>query len=145
MQKEKVILEEIESLTISGDSPVKLIKAFNSAQSLRVNAYNKFEIGFREYLETGAFPQYQQLTQNITAEFVKISNKIREIESELHTHNKHDLANIIRQIQNNEKEKLRLTAALQVYRKSEKDLLEEEKFIEPMLQQEKKRVCSTIS
>jgi len=138
--------EAIATLAINNKlTPEQLIKNFRYAQTARVYAYNKFEVGFKEYLATNTFEQFQQLTQTITVEFVSISNKIREIENDLNILKRSDLANIIRDIQNNEKEKLRLTAAIQVYRKSEKDLLEEEKFIEPMLQQEKKEYSQLLA
>lgn len=54
------------------------------------------------------------LAEKTTQEFKRASERVRELESELRTMQREDIADLIRSVQNAEREKLHLTVALQV-------------------------------
>ncbi|XP_010558238.1 PREDICTED: uncharacterized protein LOC104826955 [Tarenaya hassleriana] len=108
-------------------------------QQHRAQAYAKLKRGFSEYMETGAESPYQKLCSEITVEFGDCSKQVREMETlflnpEL---GRADLAELLRNIQTQEKQKLHLTATIQVLKKagrpSERVLTHEKcKFKKPM-------------
>ncbi|XP_020893458.1 required for excision 1-B domain-containing protein-like isoform X2 [Exaiptasia diaphana] len=107
-------MEEPEESTVNLK---ELIKKFFSLQENRVNTYKTFDEGFKQYLVGNAncdFLKYRQHVHKITQIFINLSQEIRTIEAILKQNNKHHLAGIIRSIQLKEKEKLDLTAKLQI-------------------------------
>ncbi|CAH3036658.1 unnamed protein product, partial [Porites lobata] len=77
--------------------------------------------GFREYLQTGPhydFPSYRELVHNITQTFNNISNEVIDIEKKLRESGESAISEVIRKLQLKEKEKLELTAKLQIAEQS---------------------------
>jgi len=73
--------------------------------------------GFKEYLQTAPsydFPSYRQLVHNVTQTFNNISNDVISIETKLRETGQDSIGDIIRKIQLKEKEKLEMTAKLQI-------------------------------
>ncbi|XP_031556179.1 uncharacterized protein LOC116292960 [Actinia tenebrosa] len=102
----------------------QLLKQFFSLQEERVKTYKIFDVGFKLYICDSSdydFPKYRQHVDNVTKKFISISQEVRNIEAKLKENGKPKLGNIIRGIQMNEKEKLDLTAKLQI---TEKDRVE---------------------
>lgn len=95
----------------------ELIQRFFCLQEERVKTYQTFHSGFKEYLETAPvrdFPSYRQLVHNVTQTFNNISNEVITIESKLRESGQSNIADLIRKIQIKEKEKLEVTAKLQI-------------------------------
>lgn len=95
----------------------ELIKRFFSLQEERVKVYKTFDSGFREYLQTAPsydFPSYRQMVHDITQTFNNISNDVIDIETKLKESGQNSIGDLIRKIQLKEKEKLELTAKLQI-------------------------------
>lgn len=99
----------------------ELIKRIFSLQEERVKVYKAFDSGFREYLQTGPhydFPSYRELVHNITQTFNNISNEVIDIEKKLRESEQSAISEVIRKLQLKEKEKLELTAKLQIAEQS---------------------------
>lgn len=99
----------------------ELIKRIFSLQEERVKVYKAFDSGFREYLQTGPhydFPSYRELVHNITQTFNNISNEVIDIEKKLRESEQSAISEVIRKLQLKEKEKLELTAKLQITEQS---------------------------
>lgn len=99
----------------------ELIKRIFSLQEERVKVYKAFDSGFREYLQTGPhydFPSYRELVHNITQTFNNISNEVIDIEKKLRESGQSAISEVIRKLQLKEKEKLELTAKLQIAEQS---------------------------
>lgn len=62
--------------------------------------------GFKALLDDEDYKQYQQMVQSITQEFATISSEIRDVEAKLREHNFTSLADLIREIQLLERDKL---------------------------------------
>ncbi|XP_068725812.1 required for excision 1-B domain-containing protein-like isoform X2 [Montipora capricornis] len=93
------------------------IQRFFCLQEERVKTYQTFHSGFKEYLETAPardFPSYRQLVHSVTQTFNNISNEVITIESKLRESGQSNIADLIRKIQIKEKEKLEVTAKLQI-------------------------------
>ncbi|EOA12351.1 hypothetical protein CARUB_v10007893mg, partial [Capsella rubella] len=103
--------------------------------------------GFSEYVESGAEPLYQKLCREITAEFSECSKQIEPFDDILYTEmeslflnpevGRADLAQLLSDIQSQEKQKLHLTVTMQILKKagrpSERMLTHENcKFKKPM-------------
>ncbi|ESQ40400.1 hypothetical protein EUTSA_v10014633mg [Eutrema salsugineum] len=118
---------------------VVLLRRLLEIQERRAQAYAKLKRGFSEYVESSAEAIYQKLCSEITAEFNECSKQVREMESlflnpEL---GRADLAQLLGDIQTQEKQKLHLTVTIQVLKKagrpSERMLTHENcKFKKPM-------------
>ncbi|KAM7435564.1 hypothetical protein ABFA07_014574 [Porites harrisoni] len=99
----------------------ELIKRIFSLQEERVKVYKAFDSGFREYLQTGPhydFPSYRELVHDITQTFNNISNEVIDIEKKLRESGQSAISEVIRKLQLKEKEKLELTAKLQITEQS---------------------------
>nr|XP_056723648.1 required for excision 1-B domain-containing protein [Euleptes europaea] len=121
----KFLMEcERNRILAEGDVPA-LVRRFYSLQSERVEAYRLFEEGHRAYLRSGPsydFVRYRQLVHEITQAFSGISREILEIKGQLEgPHGRPDLAQHLRRIQEKEKEKLELTAELQLAKQNAQD------------------------
>ncbi|KAL2942990.1 Protein Daple [Bienertia sinuspersici] len=76
--------------------------------------------GFAEYITSGGETTYQQLCSEITVEFSDCSKQVREMESQFLKPFcfRDDLAQLLRAVQELEKQKLHLTANIQVLKKA---------------------------
>lgn len=95
----------------------ELIQRFFKLQEERVKVYQVFDSGFKEYLQTAPaydFPKYRQLVYNVTQTFNNLSAEVIDIESNLRESGQHSISNLVRKIQLKEKEKLEMTAKLQI-------------------------------
>ncbi|KAL1201411.1 hypothetical protein V5N11_002618 [Cardamine amara subsp. amara] len=116
-----------------------LLRRLLEIQQRRAQAYAKLKSGFSEYVESGAEALYQKLCSEITAEFNECSKQVREMESLFLNPEvgRADLAQLLSDIQTQEKQKLHLTVTIQVLKKagrpSERMLTHENcKFKKPM-------------
>ncbi|KAM9385364.1 required for excision 1-B domain-containing protein [Pholidichthys leucotaenia] len=107
-----------------------LIQRFYHLQSERVETYHLFEEGHEAYLRTGPqydFNHYRQLVHEITQAFCGISKEVLEIKERLHHEfDRPDLSEHIEKLQSKEKQKLELTAKLQLARQQAQDRPEDE-------------------
>ncbi|CAL8308889.1 unnamed protein product [Lota lota] len=107
-----------------------LIKRFYALQTERIEAYRLFEEGHEAYLRTGPhydFDHYRQLVHEITQAFLGISTEVLQIKEKLHRDmDRPDLSEHIDKLQHKEKQKLDLTAMLQMARQRAQDHPEEE-------------------
>ncbi|XP_042073014.1 required for excision 1-B domain-containing protein [Haplochromis burtoni] len=107
-----------------------LIQRFYHLQSERVETYRLFEEGHEAYLRTGPhydFDHYRQLVHEITQAFCGISKEVLEIKGRLHDgFDRPDLSEHIEKLQNKEKEKLELTAKLQLAKQQAQDQPEDQ-------------------
>ncbi|KAK9733102.1 hypothetical protein RND81_04G043400 [Saponaria officinalis] len=97
-----------------------LLRNFLSLQQRRAEAYAKLRDGFAEYMVSRAESIYQQLCSEITVEFCDCSKHVRDIESQFLKPDsfREDLARLLRAVQEQEKQKLHLTATIQVLKKA---------------------------
>uniref|UniRef100_A0A8D0GYQ9 Required for excision 1-B domain-containing protein n=1 Tax=Sphenodon punctatus TaxID=8508 RepID=A0A8D0GYQ9_SPHPU len=110
------------------------LRRFYTLQGERVEAYRLFEEGHRAYLRSAPhydFLRYRQLVHEITVAFSAISREILQIKERLvGTHGHPELAHHLSRIQEREKEKLELTAQLQLAKQNAQDHPEEEAYEE---------------
>ncbi|KAJ8419041.1 hypothetical protein AAFF_G00005400 [Aldrovandia affinis] len=108
----------------------KLVQRFYVLQTERIEAYQLFEEGHEAYLRTGPhydFQHYRQLVHEITQAFSGISKEALEIKERLHQEfDRPDLSEHIEKLQTKEKQKLELTAKLQLAKQNAQDHPEEE-------------------
>ncbi|KAL5568719.1 hypothetical protein UlMin_025294 [Ulmus minor] len=97
-----------------------LLRKFLAIQQRRAEAYAKLKSGFSEYLVSGGELAYQQLCSEITVEFNDCSKQVLEMESLFRNPDycRVDLAQLLRDVQTHEKQKLHLTATIQVLKKA---------------------------
>ncbi|XP_055956936.1 required for excision 1-B domain-containing protein isoform X1 [Patella vulgata] len=123
---------EVSNISRNAGDPKSLLKRFYELQTERVQTYKMFEEGFQAYLNSAPlfnFPLYRQLVHEITQTFLKISQEIVEIGTNLHdVHHLHTIASYISKIQEREQSKLDLTAGLQLSRQHKKDHPDDVKF-----------------
>ncbi|MBN3303162.1 required for excision 1-B domain-containing protein isoform X2 [Amia ocellicauda] len=107
-----------------------LVRRFYALQAERVEAYKLFEEGHDAYLRTGPhydFDHYRQLVHEITQAFSGISQEVLQIKEQLHQDcDRPDLSEHIDKLQAKEKEKLELTAKLQLAKQNVQDHPEDE-------------------
>uniref|UniRef100_A0A8C5BIU7 Required for excision 1-B domain containing n=1 Tax=Gadus morhua TaxID=8049 RepID=A0A8C5BIU7_GADMO len=107
-----------------------VIRRFYALQTERIEAYRLFEEGHEAYLRTGPqydFDHYRQLVHEITQAFLGISSEVLRIKEQLQGElRRPDLAEHIDALQHKEKQKLDLTAMLQMARQRAQDHPEEE-------------------
>ncbi|KAG7012978.1 hypothetical protein SDJN02_25732 [Cucurbita argyrosperma subsp. argyrosperma] len=109
----------------SGDSSgssntLTLLRKFLEIQQRRAEAYARLKRGFDEYMTSGREISYQQLCGEITAEFSNCSKQVIDIESNFCSpdHDRIELASLLRSVQEQEKQKLHLTAQIQLLKKA---------------------------
>ncbi|KAL6850498.1 hypothetical protein ACP4OV_021125 [Aristida adscensionis] len=97
-----------------------LLRGFLAVQQRRAEAYSTLRRGFSEYMTNGGELAYQQLCGSITAEFNDCSKQVLEMISLLTAPEfcRGDLADLLKGVQAHEKEKLHLTAKIQVLKKA---------------------------
>jgi len=101
------------------------IRKFLSLQEERCLTYTVFNEAHKIYLastDEKAFFKFSQIVSDVTEDFKRISLSIIEIEKNLRNElNDQVLSSMIRDIQNYEKDKLRLTAQMQIKMKEQND------------------------
>ncbi|GAB2218901.1 hypothetical protein Droror1_Dr00002134 [Drosera rotundifolia] len=99
---------------------LNLLRQFLQVQQRRALAYAKLRSGFAEYMASGAEAAYQHLCNDITTEFCDCSKQVLELESQFlkPCSFREDLARLLRSVQEQEKQKLQLTATIQVLKKA---------------------------
>ncbi|KAM7264964.1 hypothetical protein ACFE04_002647 [Oxalis oulophora] len=115
------------SITADDEKPIPnssktliLLRKFVAVQQRRAAAYAKLKEGFSQYLVSGAELAYQRLCSEVTAEFGACSKEVLEIESLFMNPDcgRVDLAQLLRAVQTQEKQKLHLTATIQLLKKA---------------------------
>ncbi|XVF00090.1 hypothetical protein REPUB_Repub03eG0255800 [Reevesia pubescens] len=118
------IEEEEEEGSSSSSSKNKeildLLRKFLDVQQRRAQAYAKLKTGFSVYMNSGGELAYQKLCSEITVEFNDCSKQVLEMESLFLNPDycRVDLAQLLRAVQTQEKQKLHLTATIQVLKKA---------------------------
>ncbi|XP_059649332.1 uncharacterized protein LOC132295186 isoform X2 [Cornus florida] len=142
-------MEGFEKVTISDSMEVEngsssskivdLLRRFLGVQQRRAEAYAKLKRGFADYMISGEESTYQQLCSEITGEFNDCSKQVLEMESLFLNpdYSRDDLAGLLRAVQVQERQKLQLTATIQVLKKAGRPserLVSHEKcrFMKPM-------------
>lgn len=99
---------------------VDLLRRFLAVQQRRAQAYARLKRGFEDYMVSGVELAYQQLCSEITVEFNDCSKQVRELETQFLDKDlfRDDIARLLRSVQNKEKQKLQLTATIQVLKKA---------------------------
>ncbi|TMW68329.1 hypothetical protein Poli38472_005797 [Pythium oligandrum] len=113
----------VEASLRLGDDQVSVAalgRAFFEVQELRVHIYGEFQKGFEQFKAT---PQFQPFCTQITEQFAQVSQQVNAIETLLREKQRVALADLIRKVQGQEKEKLLLTSALAVERMRVTDML----------------------
>ncbi|XWS74649.1 hypothetical protein CRYUN_Cryun01aG0016000 [Craigia yunnanensis] len=120
--KESMEVEEDDEGSNSSKNKeiLHLLRKFLDVQQRRAQAYSKLKTGFSEYMNSGGELAYQQLCSEITIEFNDCSRQVLEMESLFLNPDccRVDLAQLLRAIQTQEKQKLHLTATIQVLKKA---------------------------
>ncbi|XP_022746157.1 uncharacterized protein LOC111296232 isoform X2 [Durio zibethinus] len=119
--KESMEIEEDEGSSSSKNKEIlHLLRKFLDVQQRRAQAYSKLKTGFSEYMNSGGELAYQQLCSEITIEFNDCSKQVLEMESLFLNpdYGRVDLAQLLRAVQTHEKQKLHLTATIQVLKKA---------------------------
>ncbi|XP_063770798.1 required for excision 1-B domain-containing protein isoform X2 [Pseudophryne corroboree] len=102
-----------------------LLQRFYELQAERVDTYRLFEEGHQAYLKSGPhydFIQYRQLVHEITQAFNGISKELIQMKDRFREfYDRSDLSEHLENIQELEKEKLELTARLQLARQNAQD------------------------
>lgn len=111
---------DIEQANNSSLKTLQLLRTFLDIQQRRAQAYAKLKQGFSEYMVSGGELAYQQLCSEITSEFNDCSKQVLEIESLFLNPDfcRVDLAQLLRAVQTQEKQKLHLTATIQLLKKA---------------------------
>ncbi|KAL6326243.1 hypothetical protein AAG906_004740 [Vitis piasezkii] len=110
---------DIENGTDSSKT-LQLLRRFLQIQQRRAQAYANMRRGFADYMVSGGESAYQQLCSEITVEFNECSKQVLEMESLFLNpdYGRDDLAHLLRSVQNQEKQKLHLTATIQLLKKA---------------------------
>ncbi|KAH7548456.1 hypothetical protein ACOSP7_031645 [Xanthoceras sorbifolium] len=113
-------IEENEISNTNSSKTLDLLRRFLSVQQRRAQAYAKLKRGFSEYMVSGGELAYQQLCSEVTVEFNDCSKQVLEMESMFQNSDfcRADLAQLLRAVQTQEKQKLHLTATIQVLKKA---------------------------
>ncbi|ONI21352.1 hypothetical protein PRUPE_2G061000 [Prunus persica] len=117
--------EEREKAGKCSSKTIDLLREFLGIQQRRAEAYAKLKRGFGEYMVScsGAHGElaYQQVCSEVTLEFNECSKHVLRIESLFLNdpdYGRVDLAHLLRAVQTQEKQKLNLTATIQVLKKA---------------------------
>ncbi|KAM9099706.1 required for excision 1-B domain-containing protein [Sarcophilus harrisii] len=97
-----------------------LLLQLQGLQAERSEAFGLLDQGHQAYLSSGPhydFPRYRQLVHEVTKAFASISREVLAIQKQLKdTHGRPDLAQHLASLQDQEHQRLELTAALQLAR-----------------------------
>ncbi|KAI3448738.1 hypothetical protein Pfo_005403 [Paulownia fortunei] len=112
--------EKGSKINSASKTVIGLLRRFLAVQQRRALAYARLKRGFEDYVVSGGELAYQQLCSEITVEFNDCSKQVLEMESLFVSPDccREDLARLLRSIQAQEKEKLHLTATIQVLKKA---------------------------
>ncbi|XP_043577468.1 required for excision 1-B domain-containing protein [Chiloscyllium plagiosum] len=95
-----------------------LVRTLYALQEERVEAYRLFDLGHQAYLRSAPnydFIKYRQLVHEITQAFNRISKEVIQLKDRFHEeYDRPDLSEHIARVQEREREKLELTARLQL-------------------------------
>ncbi|GFS44098.1 hypothetical protein Acr_00g0088410 [Actinidia rufa] len=124
--EKKVTITDADSNSMEVDNGcdpskiVNLLRSFLRIQQTRAHAYAKLKQGFTEYMVSRGESAYQKLCSEITVEFSECSKQVLEMESLFLSPDcfRDDLAHLLRAVQEQEKQKLQLTATIQVLKKA---------------------------
>ncbi|EXB97700.1 hypothetical protein L484_020251 [Morus notabilis] len=110
IKEESCSVSEMEEGSPNNSKVVALLRRFLAIQQRRAEAYSKLKWGFEEYVASGGELAYQQLCSEITLEFSDCSKQVLEIESLFLNPDycRGDLAQLLRAVQTQEKQKLHL-------------------------------------
>ncbi|TYH67999.1 hypothetical protein ES332_D06G228000v1 [Gossypium tomentosum] len=108
--KDSMEIEQENSNCSKRNEILNLLRKFLEIQQRRAQAYSKLKTGFSEYMKSGGELAYQQLCSEITVEFNDCSKQVLEMESLFLNPDycRVDLAELLRAIQTQEKQKLHL-------------------------------------
>ncbi|XP_027114282.1 uncharacterized protein LOC113762629 isoform X1 [Coffea eugenioides] len=108
-----------DTVVVSATKIVGLLRKFLAVQQRRAQAYAKLKSGFEDYMVSGSESAYQQLCSEITVEFNDCSREVLDLESLFRSADffREDLACLLKSVQTQEKQKLQLTATIQVLKK----------------------------
>lgn len=93
-----------------------LLIQFLQAQEERARGYATLSAAHRLYMENKAEGPYRFVMNDVTAIFQNVSERVRGIEAHLVQHGRDDLALLLRQVQEGEREKLEISLSLQALR-----------------------------
>ncbi|XP_041991836.1 uncharacterized protein LOC121742682 isoform X1 [Salvia splendens] len=112
--------EKGSKINTTNEAILGLLRRFLSVQQRRALAYARLKRGFEDYRASGGELAFQQLCSEITLEFNDYSKQVLEMESIFASpaYCREDLAGLLRSVQVKEKEKLNLTATIQVLKKA---------------------------
>ncbi|XP_034703270.1 uncharacterized protein LOC117927743 [Vitis riparia] len=120
--EKKVKITEAMDIENGADSSktLQLLRRFLQIQQRRAQAYANLRRGFADYMVSGGESAYQQLCNEIAVEFNECSKQVLEMESLFldPDYGRDDLAHLLRSVQNQEKQKLHLTATIQLLKKA---------------------------
>ncbi|KAI8890784.1 hypothetical protein K501DRAFT_236469 [Backusella circina FSU 941] len=118
---------------------LKQLQALSKSQGTRVELYHEFEIAFNDYLNKKCPPeQYYSICKIVTEGFQDVSLEIQNLEREMP---RDDIKNMIRRLQEAEKEKLQRTATIQILTIQ---AMEGDKDYDETIQENKTRLQSTL-
>ncbi|XP_063311482.1 required for excision 1-B domain-containing protein [Pelobates fuscus] len=124
-----------------------LIQRFYELQAERVEAYKLFEEGHQAYLKSGPhydFIQYRQLVHEITKGFNGINKELIQMKDRFReVYDRPDLSEHLEKMQEIEKEKLELTARLQIAKQNSQDHPNQEDYQEEV-QMLKHKIIKTV-
>ncbi|CAD7698297.1 unnamed protein product [Ostreobium quekettii] len=107
-----------EEVKEGGATVRDLLLRFCKVQQQRVTQYNRLHEGFRRYLQSREESQFIQCLSDSTKAFSEISAAVIAIEATLRKESHaHDVADILRRVQEGERDKLRLTLSLQALKR----------------------------
>ncbi|XP_047939178.1 uncharacterized protein LOC125186777 [Salvia hispanica] len=112
--------EKGSKFNTTNEAILGLLRRFLAVQQRRAIAYARLKRGFEDYRVSGGELAFQQLCSEITLEFNDCSKQVLEMESVFTSpaYCREDLAGLLRSVQVKEKEKLNLTATIQVLKKA---------------------------
>ncbi|XP_072338474.1 required for excision 1-B domain-containing protein isoform X3 [Scyliorhinus torazame] len=123
-----------------------LVRNLYALQEERVEAYQLFDLGHQAYLRSSPnydFIQYRQLVHEITQAFNRISKEVIQLKDRFHEeYDRPDLSEHVERVQEREREKLELTAQLQLAKQNMLDHPGNETYQEEA-QELKQRCCQT--
>eukprot|EP00742_Colponemidia_sp_Colp-10_P010519 GILJ01011553.1.p1 GENE.GILJ01011553.1~~GILJ01011553.1.p1 ORF type:complete len:170 (-),score=21.10 GILJ01011553.1:123-632(-) len=96
-----------------------LLTKFRVLQEQRAETYAKFSSLFREFLQSRSEAVFQTVCADVTTIFTRINDEIRQIESALRggSSEAQRAADVIRDIQTNERDNLHTTVQIQLIRR----------------------------
>ncbi|XP_027939235.1 uncharacterized protein LOC114193578 isoform X1 [Vigna unguiculata] len=109
-----------EKMEVDPSKVLLLLRDFLAIQQRRAEAYSKLKRGFSDYMANGGEVAYQQLCGEMTVEFNDCSKKVLEMEALFRSSDycREDLAQLLRAVQDQEKQNLLQTVTIQMLKKA---------------------------